>query len=84
MIITPLILTAGMMLAVPDPQHRYDWVCGWLDTAPTLFGVIGLLPELQERGLDPASSARPIHDVVDHDCPQHADLVDTALPLVVN
>lgn len=82
--IAPLLAAVILATGVPDPQHRYDWVCGWLDTAPTLFGVLGLLPELQERGLDPASSAKPIHDVVDHDCPQHADLVDAALPLVVN
>lgn len=66
---------------VPDPPGPYAWVCGYLDAAPTLFGVMGLPAEAEDRGLvvDPTA----ITDTVALDCPRHTELLDSSLPLVV-
>lgn len=66
---------------VPEPPGPYGWVCGYLDAAPTLFGVMGLPGEADDRGLvlDPAA----VTVTVAADCPRHSDLLASSLPLVV-
>lgn len=78
-----LIALLGLApVAVPDPPDPYGWVCDYLDTAPTVFGVMGLPGELEERGLDPADARNEIITVVRNDCPQHVPLLNS-LSLVV-
>ena len=79
--ISAAALAAGLLLAVPgDTGLSYAWVCGYLDGAPTIFGVLGLSAEAEERGqdLDPGSIA----DTVAERCPRHSELVETGLRLV--
>lgn len=75
------ILALILVLGTPQPANPYGWVCGYLDSAPTLFGVMGLPGEAENRGLvlDPAA----VTATVAADCPRHADLLDSSLGLVV-
>lgn len=75
------ILTLSLLLGtnpavIPDPPKPYDWVCGYLDSAPTFFGVMGLLGEVMDRGMDPARASDDIIDEVTDHCPQHEPLLD--------
>jgi hypothetical protein len=84
MILTALSLAALVATApavVPDPPGPYAWVCSYLDAAPTLFGVMGLPGEAADRGLvlDPDA----VTATVAADCPEHAELLDSSLGLVV-
>ena len=63
-------------MAVPEPPDPYGWVCSYLDKAPTLFGVMGLLGEVMDRGMDPARASDDIIDEVNDRCPQHEPLMD--------
>lgn len=70
-----ILLVAALLgsapAAVPDPPNPYAWVCDYLDTAPTVFGVMGLLGEVMDRDLDPARASDEIVDEVHDNCPQH-------------
>lgn len=68
-------------VVVPDPPGPYSWVCGHLDAAPTLFGVMGLPAEAEERGVPVDAGA--ITAAVAGGCPRHTELLDSSLPLVV-
>ena len=74
-------LLAAAPAVVPNPPGPYSWVCSYLDAAPTLFGVMGLPGEAQNRGVaaDPARIAAE----VDANCPRYSGLVDSSLGLVV-
>lgn len=71
MMVPTLILALGLTLGVPEPPNPYSWVCGYLDKTPTFFGVMGLLGEVMDRGLDPARSSDEIVDEVHENCPQY-------------
>lgn len=78
MITIILTATIGLIpITVPDPPPPYGWVCDYLDTAPTVFGVMGLPGELEERGLDLADARTEITAVVRNDCPQHIPLLNS-------
>ena len=70
-----------LLLGSPVPPDPYGWVCGYLDSAPTLFGVMGLPGEAEDRGLviDPGT----VTAAVAEDCPRHSALLDSSLGLVV-
>jgi hypothetical protein len=76
-----LLVAMTLLLGTPVPPDPYAWVCGYLDAAPTVFGVMGLPGEAQDRGLvlDPAA----VTATVATDCPDHSPLLDTSLGLVV-
>ena len=80
-----ILILAGLLgphpAIVPEPPDPYSWVCGYLDAAPTLFGVMGLPGEAEDRGLvlDPAAVAA----TVAADCPRHTALLEGSLGLVV-
>lgn len=74
------LLAAALIAGVPPAPDPYRWVCGYLDAAPTVFGVMGLPAEAERRGLDPDPAA--IIAAVDANCPGHAELI-ASLPLVL-
>ena len=81
MISIPLsALLAVMPLSVPVPPGPYAWVCGYLDSAPTFFVVMGLPAEAERNGVVLDTAA--ITEVVAADCPEHSELLDS-LTLVV-
>ena len=73
-------LLAVTLLGVPTPPGPYSWVCGYLDSAPTLFGVLGLPAEAERNGVVVDTDA--ITEVVAADCPEHTELLGS-LTLVV-
>jgi hypothetical protein len=81
--VTPLAtLVAALLLVVPDPADPNAWICGSLDAAPNLFGLMGVAAEVLEREGDPAAAKRVIINAVYSGCPDHAPLL-TNLTLVV-
>lgn len=77
-----IVLAAVLALTVPGPPGPYDWVCPYLDSAPTLFGVLGLGSEAAERGLLGPDTAQQITAAVADGCPVHSPLMD-GISLVV-
>lgn len=74
MILTPLYAVLAVTpLIVPVPPEPYAWVCDYLDSAPTLFGVLGLPAEAERNGVVVDTDA--ITEVVVADCPEHTELL---------
>lgn len=63
--------------SVPPDDGPYRWVCAYLDSAPTVFGVMGLPVELAARDLDPSSSLKAVSDEISLGCPRHLPLVSS-------
>jgi hypothetical protein len=79
--VNAVVVALSLLLGIPVPPDPYGWVCGYLDSAPTLFGVMGLPGEAEDRGLvlDPTA----VTAAVAEDCPRHSALLDSSLGLVV-
>lgn len=74
------VIAAVLIAGVPPAPDPYGWVCGYLDAAPTLFGVMGIPAEAERRGQEP--QAADIAAAVDGGCPEHTALLDS-LPMVL-
>lgn len=70
-----VILGLTPVLGTPDPPRPYGWVCGYLDKAPTLFGVMGILGEVTDRGLRPDQAGEEIVAEIRQNCPRHTALI---------
>jgi hypothetical protein len=78
MIALTLAVMVGLspaLLGTPDPPRPYGWVCGYLDKAPTLFGVMGLLGEVTDRGLEPHEAEENIATEIRKNCSRHVALI---------
>lgn len=80
--ILALTLLGTAPAVIPDPPKPYDWVCDHLNSAPTLFGILGIGAEVDKRNMNPDGAREAIIITVRNDCPQHAPLLHS-LPLVV-
>ena len=76
------LLVLFLILSVPPPPGAYDWVCPYLDDAPTVFGVLGLGSEAAEKGLLGEDTAEHIKAAVASGCPRYSPLMN-ALSLAV-